>query len=70
MSKATLWLIGLVLGLVIGVAAVALFAPATGREFRKRLNESYRETLAEAQRVSLSKQAELEADLARLQGKG
>ncbi len=69
MNKVSLWMIGLLVGLAAGVVIVALLAPSTGAEFRQRLAESFRETLAEARRASQARQAELEQQLAQMQGK-
>jgi gas vesicle protein len=69
MSRILFWVLGLVFGALVGAALVAIFAPATGEEFRKRLREGYRDTLDEARRVSQERQRELEAKLATLQSK-
>jgi gas vesicle protein len=67
MRKFFVWLIGLTIGAAAGAGLVALFAPATGKELKKRLGEGYAETLDEARAASQARQAELEARLARLQ---
>jgi gas vesicle protein len=67
MSRILFWVLGLVFGALVGAALVAIFAPATGEEFRKRLREGYRDTLDEARRVSQERQRELEAKLVTLQ---
>lgn len=69
MKRLLLWMLGLFFGALLGALLVALFAPVTGVEFRRRLKDGYRETLDEAQRVSQQRQSELEAQLARMQGK-
>lgn len=67
MSKGTLWIGGIIIGAVIGIILIAIFAPVTGKEFRQRLEASMREALADARRASQARQAELEAELAQLQ---
>ncbi len=69
MKRMELLLLGLLIGGLVGIVLVALFAPASGEEFRKRLKVSYREALADAQQASLARRAELEAELARMQHK-
>ncbi len=69
MNRIVLWIVGLLFGALVGALIVAMFAPATGAEFRKRLSEGYRDTLDEARRVSQQRQRELEGQLALLQGK-
>ncbi|MDX2136554.1 MAG: hypothetical protein SF123_00540 [Chloroflexota bacterium] len=69
MKRLMFWMLGLLFGALLGALLVALFAPVTGTAFRQRLKAGYRETLDEAQRVSRERQAELEAQLARMQGK-
>jgi gas vesicle protein len=67
MKRMELLILSVLIGGLIGLVLVALFAPASGEEFRKRLKISYRETLAEAQQASLARRAELEAELERMQ---
>ena len=69
MQRLMLWGLGLLFGALFGALLVALFAPVTGEAFRKRLQSGYQETLDEARRASQQRQAELEAQLSRLQGK-
>lgn len=69
MQRVMLWLLGLLFGALFGALLVALFAPVSGAAFRKRLQAGYEETLDEARRASRERQAELEAQLSRLQGK-
>ena len=69
MKRMELLLLGLLVGGLVGLVLVALFAPASGEAFRKRLKSSYQETMAEARQASLARQAELEAELSRLQKK-
>lgn len=69
MNRIALWVLGLLFGVLVGTLIVALFAPASGAEFRKRLRQGYHDTLDEARRVSQQRQRELEAQLATLQGK-
>jgi len=69
MKRMEFLLLSVLIGGLVGFVLVALFAPVSGEDFRKRLKSSYQETLAEARRASLARQAELEAELARLQKK-
>jgi gas vesicle protein len=69
MNRIALWVLGLLFGALVGALVVAMFAPASGVEFRKRLRQGYHDTLDEARRVSQQRQRELEAQLATLQGK-
>lgn len=69
MQRIILWGLGLLFGALFGALLVALFAPVSGEAFRKRLQEGYADTLDEARRASQARQAELEAQLTRLQSK-
>jgi hypothetical protein len=44
-----------------------LFAPASGQEIMTSLRQSWQATLDEARKANAERQAELEAELARLQ---
>lgn len=59
------WFVGLGIGAAAAAVVVTLFVPATPTEIRARLKEGYRETIAEAQRASQQRRAELEAELNR-----
>jgi gas vesicle protein len=69
MQRILLWVLGLLFGALLGALLVALFAPVSGEAFRKRLQEGYADTLDEARRASQVRQAELEAQLSRIQTK-
>jgi gas vesicle protein len=69
MNKGTLWIIGLLAGAFVGILLIVIFAPVTGKEFRHKLQISIQETLADAQRASQERQADLETKLAQLQSR-
>jgi gas vesicle protein len=67
MSKLLSWMLGLGLGAAVGALLVLLFAPASGQEIMTSLRQSWQATLDEARKANAERQAELEAELARLQ---
>lgn len=69
MQKLLSWMLGLGLGAAVGAILVLLFAPASGQEIMALLRESYQATLKEARKANAERRAELEAELARMQGK-
>ena len=69
MGKLLSWMLGLGLGAAVGALLVMFFAPASGQELMTSLHQSWQLTLAEARRANAERQAELEAELARMQGK-
>jgi gas vesicle protein len=67
MRKLLSMLLGLLIGVSLGAALVLLFAPTSGDQLLARVRHGWEETLAEAQRASAERRAELEAELARKQ---
>lgn len=61
--------IGVAVGAAFGVGAVLLFAPMSGEQLKYALRKGYQDTLAEARLAAVMRRAELEAELARKQGK-
>lgn len=69
MNKLLSWAIGLAIGGLIGGTLVVLFAPVSGKALIESVKEGYAETLEEAREASEKRRIELEAELARRQGK-
>jgi gas vesicle protein len=69
MRKLLSWMLGIGLGATVGVILVMLFAPASGQEMLSQLKRGWQGTLAEARKANTERRAELEAELARRQGK-
>lgn len=69
MARLAGWLIGFSLGGAIGAVLVMLFVPVTAEEIRHRLKAGYEETMEAARLASEKRRLELEADLARKQGR-
>jgi gas vesicle protein len=69
MNKLISWGIGLLFGAVIGATLVVLFAPVSGKALIEGVKEGYEETLEEARQASEQRRIQLEAELARRQGK-
>lgn len=69
MNKLLSWLIGLAFGALVGATLVVLFAPVSGKALIEGVKEGYAETLEEARQASEKRRLELEAELARRQGK-
>lgn len=55
------FVVGLLLGAVVGVGLVVLFAPQSGEELRKRVRDRVEEVLAEGQRAAEERRVELVA---------
>jgi gas vesicle protein len=62
-------MLGIGLGALVGALLVMLFAPASGQEIVAQLRHGWQATLAEARKANAERRAELEAELARRQGK-
>jgi gas vesicle protein len=69
MNKLLSWMLGIGLGALVGALLVMLFAPASGQEIVAQLRRGWQATLAEARKANAERRAELEAELARRQGK-
>lgn len=69
MNKLISWTIGLAVGGLVGATLVVLFAPVSGKALIEGVKEGYAETLEEARQASEQRRIQLEAELARRQGK-
>lgn len=69
MNKIISWALGVVMGSAVGAVLVALFSPIPPEEIRARLKTGYAEALDEARRASQQRRAELELELAQMQGR-
>lgn len=69
MRKLLSWSLGFGLGAAVGVLLVMLFAPASGQAIITSLQRSWQATLDEARQANADRRAELEAELARIQGR-
>jgi gas vesicle protein len=69
MIRLASWLLGFSIGASFGALIVMLFVPQTANEIRYRLRTGYEETMAAAQLASETRRRELEAELARRQGR-
>jgi gas vesicle protein len=69
MPKLMSWLLGIGLGALVGALLVTLFAPASGQEIMAQLKQGWQAALQEARKANAARRAELEAELARRQGK-
>ncbi len=65
MLRIASWLLGFSLGAAVGAVLVALFMPVSVEDLRR----GYHEALAESHKAAQRKRAELEAELAMLQGR-
>ncbi len=63
------WILGLMLGATVGALLVALLVPASRHEINARLKAHYQESLEAGRRASEQRRRELEAELARIQGR-
>jgi gas vesicle protein len=63
------WLIGVGLGALVGVIVVLWFAPLSGRKLRAAVRQHYQDALEQARQAGEQRRAELEAELARAQGR-
>ncbi len=59
MERFLRFVVGLLLGAVVGVAAVVLFAPESGAETRRRIQDRAEAILAEGQRAAEERRVEL-----------
>lgn len=69
MIKIVSWMFGLSIGAGTGALIVMILVPVTGGEIRRRLREGYAETMEAARLAADQRRAELEAELARRQGR-
>ncbi|MBZ0299132.1 MAG: YtxH domain-containing protein [Anaerolineae bacterium] len=67
MRRLSSWLIGLGFGAAVGAALVLLFAPASGQQISAAIRQGWADTLAAARQANAQRQAELEAELTRMQ---
>jgi len=65
MLRIASWLLGFSLGAALGAVLIALFMPVSVEDLRR----GYHEALAESRKAAQRKRAELEAELAELQGR-
>ena len=63
------WFVGVLMGGAVGAILVALFAPVSDEEARERMKTGYKEALAVARAAGRQRRAELEAELAEMQGR-
>jgi gas vesicle protein len=59
MERFLRFVFGLLLGVVVGAAAVVLFVPESGAETRARIQDRVEEILAEGQRAAEERRVEL-----------
>lgn len=69
MNKTLSWLLGIGLGAVAGALLVTFFAPASGQQIMAQLKRGWAASLQAAREANTARQAQLEAELARRQGK-
>jgi gas vesicle protein len=69
MSRLAGWLLGFSIGAAVGAVLVMLFVPISADEIRNRLRAGYEETMEAARLASEQRRHELEAELARRQGR-
>jgi gas vesicle protein len=69
MNKTLSWLLGIGLGSLAGALLVMFFAPVSGQQVMAQLKRGWAGSLEAARKANSARQAELEADLARRQGK-
>lgn len=62
--------VGLTVGAAIGITLAILFAPTSGERLKHNLRLGWNEAMDEARLASVTRRAELEADLARRRGRG
>jgi gas vesicle protein len=67
MVKIISWVLGVMLGTMVGAVLVALFAPISGAEVVRRLRIGYYQTLEASRQAAEQRRAELEAELAQMQ---
>lgn len=65
MTKLLSFVIGLMLGAMIGAALVMLFAPTSGAQLVDDIKRGYADTLDEARQAGEKRRRELEAELKR-----
>jgi gas vesicle protein len=63
------WLIGVGMGALVGIIGVLWFAPLSGRRLRAAVRRHYQNALEQARQAGEQRRAELEAELARAQGR-
>lgn len=69
MLKIASWALGFSLGVAFGALLVMVLSPISGQEIVERFQNGYKEALDEARKASQQRRAELEAELAEMQGK-
>lgn len=69
MNKTLSWLLGIGLGSLAGVLLVMFFSPVSGQQLMAQLKKGWAASLAAAREANMARQAELEAELARRQGR-
>lgn len=69
MIKIVSWMAGLGMGGAVGTLLVMVLVPTSREEIVRRLKTGLNETMAEARRASADRRAQLEAELAWMQGR-
>jgi hypothetical protein len=67
--KIVSWMAGLGMGGAVGTLLVMVLVPTSREEIVRRLKTGLNETMAEARRASADRRAQLEAELAWMQGR-
>lgn len=68
MSKVFNFLLGFVLGGLVGSTVVLLMTPLSGEELRSEVQDYTRQVRYEVEQAAAARRAELERELARLRG--
>jgi len=68
MSKVFNFLLGFVLGRLVGSTVVLLTTPLSGEELRSEVQDYTRQVRYEVEQAAAARRAELERELARLRG--
>jgi gas vesicle protein len=66
MKRFSYWVIGLLVGGMVGAATGLLLAPASGKEMRERISGYSRQAVVEVRSAADLKRQELETELAKL----